>query len=144
MQRIQTGLVLLRWWEPAHSNDTNIVGLIFSLGCPQRKTTKIYCPIIEGATHSTFQRHPSTPKQLRQQMSGLQQQGVVASRWYKNLAVKCFKEEQETTSENTWSVANYRMFWTLTLNCFSGSGNWCSNSIFRLSDSVCSAFASVV
>ena len=40
---------------------TSYVGLIRSLGCPQRKTTKIYCPIIEGATRSTFQRHPSTP-----------------------------------------------------------------------------------
>ena len=56
MQRIQTGLVPLCSWEPAHSNT---MGLICSLGCPQ---WKIYCLIIEGATHSTFQWHPSAPR----------------------------------------------------------------------------------
>ena len=62
MQRIQTGLVLLRWWEPAHSNDINVVGLTCSLVCPQRKNSEIYCPIIEGAIRSTFKRYPSAPK----------------------------------------------------------------------------------
>ena len=61
MQRIKTRLVPLRWRGPVHSNDTGIVSLMCSLGCPQRKT-KIYCPIIEGANPSTFQRYPSAPK----------------------------------------------------------------------------------
>ena len=33
-----------------------------SLGCLQQKTKKNYCPIIEWATHSTFQQHPSELK----------------------------------------------------------------------------------
>ena len=61
-QRIKTRLVLLHWRGPVHPNDIGIVSLMCSLGCPQRKTTKIYCPINEVATHSTFQRHPSAPK----------------------------------------------------------------------------------
>ena len=73
MQRIQTGLVALRCWQPAHSNDINIVGLICSLRCPQRKTTKIFYPIIEGATHSTFSDTLQHLRQLRQQISGMQQ-----------------------------------------------------------------------
>ena len=40
MQCIQMGLVPLRCWQPAHSNDINIIGLICSFGCPQRKTKK--------------------------------------------------------------------------------------------------------
>ena len=89
---MQTGLVPLRCWQPAHSNDINIVGLICSLGCPQRKTTKIYCLIFEGETHSTFSDTLQHPRQLQQQTSGMQQQGLVASWWCKNLAAGCFKE----------------------------------------------------
>ena len=37
---------------------------------------------------------------------------------------------------NTWFVADYQTFWTLTSNCLSGSRNWRSNSIFQLSVSV--------
>ena len=92
MQCVQTGLVLLCCWQPAHSNDINIVGLICNLGCPQQKTAKIYFLIIEGATHSTFSDTLQHPRQLRQQTSGVQQQGLVASRWCKNLAARCFKE----------------------------------------------------
>ena len=95
MQRIQTGLVPLRCWQPAHSNDINIVGLICSLRCPQRKTTKFYYPIIEGATHSTFSDTLQHLRQLRQQISGVQQQGLVASRCCKNLAARCFNEGTE-------------------------------------------------
>ena len=32
------------------------------------------------------------PRQLRQQILGVQQQGLVSSRWFKNLAARCFKE----------------------------------------------------
>ena len=35
---------------------------LWSLVCPPWKNTKIYCPVIEGVTHSTFQQHPSAPK----------------------------------------------------------------------------------
>ena len=69
------------------------VGLICSLGCSQRKTTKIYCPIIEGATHSTFSDTLQHLRQLQQQISGVQQQGLVASQRCKNLAARCFKGE---------------------------------------------------
>ena len=93
MQRTQTGLVPLCCWQPAHSIDTNIVGLICSLGCSQRKTTNIYCPIIEGATHSTFSDTLQHSRQLQQQISGVQQQGLVASQRCKNLAARCFKGE---------------------------------------------------
>ena len=74
------------------SNDINIIGLVCSLGCPQHKTTKIYCLIIEGVTHSTFSDTLQHPRQLQQQTSGMQQQGLVASRCCKNLAARCFKE----------------------------------------------------
>ena len=70
----------------------NIAGLICSLGCPQRKITKIYGPIIEGATHSTFSDTLQHPRQLRQQISGVQQQDLVASQCCKNLGARCFKE----------------------------------------------------
>ena len=48
-----------------------IIGLICSLLCPQRKTTKIHYLIIEGATHSTFSDTLQHPRQLRQQISGV-------------------------------------------------------------------------
>ena len=63
-----------------------------SLGCPQPKTTKIYCPIIEGPTPSTFSDTLQHPRQLWWQISGVQQQGLVAPRWCKNLAERCFRE----------------------------------------------------
>ena len=63
-----------------HSSDTRIVGL----GCPQQKTTKIYCPVLEGATHSTFQQYLSASMVLQLQLSGIQQ-GLVASQWCKIL-----------------------------------------------------------
>ena len=44
----------------------------------------------------------STRGQLRQPISGMQQQGLVTSRWCKNLAtIYASKKKQETTSENT-------------------------------------------
>ena len=61
-QRIKTRLVPLHWQGPVHSIDTGIVDLKCSRGCPQRKTTKICCLYIEGATHSTYNRHPSALK----------------------------------------------------------------------------------
>ena len=59
MRSIQTKLIPLRCWQPAHSNDINIVGLICSLGCPQWKTTKIYYPIIWGSNPLNIRQHPS-------------------------------------------------------------------------------------
>ena len=67
----------------------NIVGLICSLGCPQRKTTNIYCPIIEGATHSTFQQHPSAPKAAMTTNIRCAAAGSCSSTM---LAARCFKE----------------------------------------------------
>ena len=61
-QRIKTRLVPLHWQGPVHSIDTSIVDLVCSRGCPQRKTTKICCMFIEGATHSTYKRHTSALK----------------------------------------------------------------------------------
>jgi len=52
IQRIQTTVTLVRtctfqwYWY---------VGLICSLGCPQQKITKMYCLVIEEATHLIFQ-----------------------------------------------------------------------------------------
>ena len=51
MQWIEMWLLPLHCREPAHSNDTSIAGLICSFGV---STAKIYCLVIEGATHSTF------------------------------------------------------------------------------------------
>ena len=59
---LETGFAPLHWSRPAHSYDTNIVGIICSWGCPRGKNTKIYCPVIEGVTHSTFQQHTLAPK----------------------------------------------------------------------------------
>ena len=92
MQHIKTRLVPLHWQGPVHSIDTGIVDLMCSRGCPQWKTTKIWCLFIEGATHSRYEWHS---RQLWGQTSGMQQQGLVASRWYKNLAKRCFIEGTE-------------------------------------------------
>ena len=47
-QRIKAQLVPLYWRGRVHSNDTSIVGLMCSWGCPQWKTyMKIYYPVIE-------------------------------------------------------------------------------------------------
>ena len=91
-QRIKTRFVPLRWRGPVHPNDTGIVSLMCSLGCPQRKTTKIYCPIIEVATPQHFSDTLQHPRQQWWQLSGVQQQGLVAPRWCKNLAERCFRE----------------------------------------------------
>ena len=51
----------LHWQGPVHSNNTGIVDPMCSLGCPQQKTTKMYCPVIEEAAHSNFSdthQHP--------------------------------------------------------------------------------------
>jgi len=58
----------------------------------ERKCTKVYCRVIEGAIHSTFSDTLQQPRQLRQQISGMQQQGLVASQWCKNLARRYFRE----------------------------------------------------
>ena len=50
--------VLLCWLGSARANDTNIPGLMCSLGCPQKKNTNV----IGGVTHSTFQKQPPAPK----------------------------------------------------------------------------------
>ena len=75
MQLIQMGLVALRWWEPAHSNDINIVGLICSFGCPQWNFTV-----------RTLGERPT------QHFSNISCT-YVASQWSKNLAARCFQEE---------------------------------------------------
>ena len=96
---METRLVPLRWRRPAHSNT---LGLMCSLECPQRKTTKIYCPVIEGATHSTFQRHPAaTATNIRRAAVDL-----VAPRWCKNLVQRCFREG--TGNDVRKFVADYR------------------------------------
>ena len=59
------------------------------------KIIEIHCPVIEGVTHSTFQRHLQHSRQLRRQISGVQQQGLAAPQWSKNLAESCFREGTE-------------------------------------------------
>ena len=99
-------------------------------------TTQTYYPIISD----TLQH----PRQLQREISGVQQLGLVASQWCKNLAAGCFKEGTGNYVRKYMIRADYWMFRTLTLNCFSGSGNWRSNSIFQLSDPIGSAFVSIV
>ena len=53
--------MLLSWQVPVHYNDT--ISLINSWDY-QQKTTKIYSPIIEGATPSIFQQHPSQKQMM--------------------------------------------------------------------------------
>ena len=62
-----------------------------SCGCPQRKTTKFYCPGSDSLNISAtpFSTHV---RQLWQQISDVQQQGLVAPRWCKNLAERCSRE----------------------------------------------------
>ena len=89
MQLIQMGLVALRWWEPTHSNDINIVGLICSFGCPQWNFTVWTLGERPTQHFSNILQHP---RQLGKQISGVQQQSLVASQWCKNLAARCFQE----------------------------------------------------
>ena len=88
MQLIQMWLVALRWWEPTHSNDINIVGLICSLGCPQWNFTVWTLGERPTQHFSNILQHS---RQLWRQISGVQQQGIVASQWCKNLAARCLR-----------------------------------------------------
>ena len=94
-QRIKTRLVPLHWQGPVHSIDTGIVDLMCTGGVHSEKPRKFgVCLLRERPTQdmSGTLRHS---RQLWGQTSGMQQQGLVASRWYKNLAKRCFIEGTE-------------------------------------------------
>ena len=81
-------------------------------------TAKNYCPVIEGVTHSTFQLHPSAPKACRygDKYQVCSSRVLLLPDAAKIPPKDPSEKEQETTSENTWFIANCRMFQTVVLN----------------------------
>ena len=78
-QCMKMRLVPLCWWGPAHSNDTNVLGLKYSLGCPQRKTTKF---TVLSLREWPTQHFSDTLRYPRQLLWG----------FCKTLAKRCFTE----------------------------------------------------
>ena len=87
------------------------------------KKYEIHCPII-GETHSIFDNTPQRPRQLRGQISGVEQQGLAAFQQCRNLAKSCFRlKETGSVIRKYIILADHGMFRTVTLITRSASGD---------------------
>ena len=88
------------------------------------KKYEIHCPIIDGETHSIFGNTSQHPRQLRGQISGVQQQGLAAFQQCRNLAKSCFRLKETGSVVRKYIIlADYGMFRTVTLIARSASGD---------------------
>ena len=72
---------------------------------------KIYCSVIEGATHSKFQPHPSAPKVVTVTNTRRAVAGSCSSLMVQKSSRALFQRRNtKQQSENTWFVADYQMF----------------------------------
>ena len=86
-----------------------------------------------------FHQHPSAPKVAMVTNIRLAAAGSCSFPTEQNLAKSCFRKWIGSGVQKYIILADYRMFWTVTLIARSASGDWRSSSIFPLPDTVDSA-----
>ena len=112
-QRIKIRPVPLCRQGPVNSHDSSIEGLILAGSVHTKKQGKFtVLSLGEGPTQylSNTLQHP---RQLHRQISEVQQQSLVVTRWCRELLQRRNRKHLKTQF-----VGDYQLFWTVTLNHF--------------------------